>query len=79
MSMHQNLYPEFLLAIAIFVMAFCVFISMLIAAIVSLIREHGAKVKPVPAASRRFSSIVERIQHFLRKERARVIRYLDIS
>jgi hypothetical protein len=77
--MHQNLYPEFLFATAIFLMAFFIFITMVIAAIVSLIHEHGAKINPAPRVNRRFSSIVERIQNFLRKERARVIRYLDIS
>jgi hypothetical protein len=77
--MHQSLYPEFLLATAIFFLAFCIFISMVIAAIVSLIHEHDAKIKPALTANRRFSSIVERIQNFLRKERAKVLRYLDIS
>jgi hypothetical protein len=77
--MQQNLYSEFLLATAIFLTAFCIFIAMVIAAIVSLIQERGAKLNPAPTASRRFSSIVERIQSFLRKEGAKVIRYLDIS
>lgn len=77
--MHQNLYSEFLLATAIFFMAFFIFITMVIAAIISLIHEHGAKVNPVPTANHGFSSIVERIQNFLRKERAKVMRYLDIS
>lgn len=77
--MHQNLYSEFLLATAIFLMAFFIFITMVIAAIVSLIQEYGAKINPAPTANRGFSSIVERIKSFLRKEGAKVIRYLDIS
>ena len=77
--MHQNLYAEFLFATAIFLVAFFIFTTMVIAAIVSLIHEHDAKINPVPTTNRRFISIVERIQNFLRKEGAKVIRYLDIS
>jgi hypothetical protein len=77
--MHQNLYTEFLLATAIFLVAFFIFTTMVIAAIVSLIHENDAKINPAPTTNRRFISIVERIQNFLRKEGAKVIRYLDIS
>jgi hypothetical protein len=65
--MHQNLYREFLLATALFLTAFCIFMTMVIAAVVSIIREYGVKRKPVPKPNRWLHFAAGRVQNFLRK------------
>jgi hypothetical protein len=65
--MHHNLYREFLLATALFLTAFCIFLTMVIAAVVSIIREYGLKRKPVPKPNRWLRFAVGRAQNFFRK------------
>ena len=76
---HQNLSPEFMFAIAIWLMAIFIFVMMLFAAFVSFLSKHRTEIKVRLEAQLKFSSMMERFTYFFPKKSSKIKRGPDVS
>jgi hypothetical protein len=76
---HQNLYPEFIFAIAIWLMAIFIFVIMLFAVFASFLAKYRNKIRARLKTHLNFSSVGARFTNFFPNKNTKIERDPDFS
>jgi hypothetical protein len=74
---HQNLYPEFIFAVAIWLIAISIFVFMLFAAFASLLSKFRSEIKS--RLESQFSSAAAIVTNFFPKKKTKIENHPDVS
>ena len=69
---HQNLQPEVILAIAIWLIPIFIFVIMLSATLVSLIAENKIEAKSTPKTAPQFAGVLAKVKNTFRNVRSKI-------